>query len=530
MRASQFETTSAREAALLAEGRQWFFTERILSRTLSVMHPRLHSSAYVRILALLVFGVLGASLCRDAEGAVPFNLQGSGVNPNDFRVTVFASGLDFPLGMARLSDGSLLVAVSQGPNLFSSTGKLLRLVDADADGLADGPGTVLFSGLPGTQSALRIAGRLVFVTGQAKPITVLRLGASPASPLTLVGQIGIAYPGSWYHPNSALAVRNSPGRPNACDLLFQLGSDSNYGVTTRTAPLTNSNIPGATGILHGDSIYLLTIEDHGTNVTATNLTQVATGLRNPAGFAFHPTTGDLYFQDNGIDGFVDPNEPVSADELNFIARTNIEQAGLYFGFPTNYIEYRTGAVIGGAGIPPLIAFQPLPDPFTGHESEGVNDLVFAPPALPDGLNTGVFMGFHGRFNLGGTNNEENPVVYANPATASYFHFIEGQQPGIGHLDGLLATRDSLFIADLVTTGNTGNGSGAGVIYQIKSTAPPTLPVLGARFVGAQTELTWNRGVLQQADEIGGPWNDVPEAFSPHPIVISTPQKFYRTRY
>src|SRR5262249_26988572 len=158
----------------------------------------------------------------------------------------------------------------------------------------------------------------------------------------------VGYPGSWYHPNSALMVRNTPGKTNSYDVLFQLGSDSNYGVTTRTAPLTNSNIPGASGVLHGDSIYMLTIEDRGTNVTATSLTQIASGLRNPAGFAFHPATGDLYFQDNGIDGFVDPNEPVSADELNFIARTNLGQSVPHFGFPTNYTEYRTGTIIGGA--------------------------------------------------------------------------------------------------------------------------------------------------------------------------------------
>jgi glucose/arabinose dehydrogenase len=47
---------------------------------------------------------------------------------------------------------------------------------------------------------------------------------------------------------------------------------------------------------------MLTLEDHGTNVTATNLIRIASGVRNPAGFAFHPATGDLYFQDNGIDG------------------------------------------------------------------------------------------------------------------------------------------------------------------------------------------------------------------------------------
>ena len=59
------------------------------------------------------------------------------------------------------------------------------------------------------------------------------------------------------------------------------------------------------------------------------------------------------------------------------------------------------------------------------------------------------------------------AVYADPATGSYFHFILGQQPGIGHLDGLLSMRDSLFVADLVPGGSLSAGLNAGVIYQIK---------------------------------------------------------------
>lgn len=432
--------------------------------------------------------------------------------------------------MATLSDGSLLVAISQGASFFNSTGKLLRFVDVNSDGIADGPGLVLYANLPGSQTAVRVAGNLIFATSQTEPITVLRTGASPAARLTLVGRIIINYPGSWFHPNSALEIRKTPGRTNSYDMLFQLGSDSNFAVTTRTATLTNESIPGAIGILPGDSVFMLTITDHGTNVTATNLTQLASGLRNPAGFVFHLATGDLYFQDNGIDGPVNANEPLSADELNFIARTNLGGLTEYFGFPSNYTAYRTGTKVGGGGIQPLIAFQPIPNPSTGRESEGANDIVFAPLGFPDGLNTGIFLGFHGRFNAGGTNNEENPVVYANPATGAYFHFIEGQQPGIGHLDGLMATRDSLFVADLVSTGNTGSGAGAGVIYQIKSLVNPTPPTLGARYVGSQPELSWERGVLQEAAEVTGSWNDVVDAFSPHLVQPAAPRKFYRTRY
>ncbi len=481
--------------------------------------------------ALAVLAVLAVCLGLRTACAQPFTVQGPGVQAGDFVVTTFASGLNFPLGMAKLSDGSLLVAVSEGANFFASTGKLVRLVDANGDGIADGPATTLYANLPGSQTAVRVGGSLVFVTGFAQPITVLRAGATPADPLTFVGRISILYPsGSWEHQNSALGFRKTPGQTNRYDLLFQVGSDSNFAATTRTATLTNDAIPGANGVLAGDSAWLLTVIDHGAGVTATNLTRLARGLRNPAGYAFHPATGDLYFQDNGIDGLVNPAEPLSADELNFLARTNLGGATGDFGFPANYTVYRTGAIVGGTGLQPLIAFQPLPDPFTGRESEGVNDLAFAPPGFPDGLNTGLFLGFHGRFGAGGINNEENPVVYANPATGAYFHFILGQQPGIGHLDGLLATRDSLFVADLVTNGNVSSGAGAGVIYRIESIANPAPPVLAARTVGSQIELTWNRGALQEADDVSGPWKDVADAFSPYSVAPVAPRKFYRTCY
>ena len=468
--------------------------------------------------------------CLRTAGAAPFGVEGPGVDASHFRVTTFAAGLDFPLGMATLSDGSLLVAISEGSNFFLTKGKLVRFVDANQDGVADGPGVVLYDNLPGSLTDLRVVGNLVFVTGQAKPIVVLRAGATPADPLTLVGRIGIDYPPSWEHPNSALAIRAKPGRTNEYDLLFQLGSDANFAVTTRTATLTNDNIPGATGVLPGDSILGLTLTDLGTNVTAANVTQLASGVRNPAGLAFHPTTGDLYFEDNGIDGLVDGNEPLSADELNRIPRANLGVSVANFGFPGSYTTYRTGATVGTAGIPPLMVFQPLPDPFTGHESEGPNDIVFAPPGFPEGLNTGVFLGFHGRFGEGGANNEENPVVYANPSTGNYFHFIAGQQPGIGHFDGLLATRDSLFLADLASTGNIFNGAGTGVIYQIQSLVKPPAPILGVRRVETRLELSWDRGVLQEAGEIAGPWSDVPDAFSPHLVPATGPGKFYRARY
>jgi glucose/arabinose dehydrogenase len=460
-------------------------------------------------------------------GAAPFLLRGPGVAAGDFRVTTFAQGLDFPLGMARLTDGSLLVAVSDGTSFGDSTGQLLRLVDADRDGVTDGAGTVLYTGLPGGQTSLRMVGPLAFVTGQGrgKPITILRAGPTLAAAFSRVGRIDINYPASWYHPHSALFARELPGQSSQCELFFQLGSQFNFNPTVDTASISSADVEGATGVLHGDSIYRLTITDHGDHVTASGLARIASGLRNAAGFAVHPITGDFYFQDNGIDGLLNPNEPLSADELNVIPAAELGGTpSPFFGFPTDYVEYRTGLRVGGGGVFPLVSFQPLPGPVTGDESEGPNDIVFAPPTFPDGLNDGIFLGFHGRYNAGGPANEENPVVYVNLASLTYFHFIGTDEPDIGHLDGLLATDDSLFLADLAANGSLGTGGGHGIIYQIRSLVLPSIRVTRT---DNGIELTWSHGRLQEADSLDGPWNDIPGATSPHFVEPTARRRFFR---
>lgn len=480
-----------------------------------------------------LFAAVAAALLSQAAAA-PFTLQGPGVNAGDFRVTTFASGLSYPLGMAELPDGSLLVTLVANSGFFSGTnpGRLVRYTDANQDGIADGAGTILHAGLPNSLSSLRVAGNLVFLTGPPHPIMVFRMGATPADPLTLAGKLIITYPGGWtinYHQHSELAVRKTPGFANRYDIFFQVGAKANFAATTDTATLTNDNIPGVDGGLAGDSIHMITIADNGSSFTAISRTQIASGLRNAAGMDFHPATGDLYFQDNGIDALTGTDQH-GADELNRIVRADLGGAVEFFGFPANYTAYRTNTFVGGAGIPPLINFQPIPNPATGAKSEGPNQISFAPPGFPDGLNNGLFIGFHGRFNSGGTANDENPLVYANPATADYFHFIAGQQTGIGHLDGLLATRDSLFVADLATNGSLFADSNTGAIYQIKSLVTPSPPPLTIERIDTSFRLDWSRGTLLQADDPGGTWTEVTDAFAPLLLQPAEDRKFYRIAY
>lgn len=416
---------------------------------------------------LLVFFYLSAFFPTLSFAQIEFGGDAR-VNPEEFNITVFADRLNYPLGMAALEDGSILAAVSNGSTFFgSANGVLLRLADTDGDGVADEE-TVLAASVPGgALTTVRIAGNLVFTTGQGKPISIYRLGDTPTTPFTYVGEIEIGYSGAWLHPHSTLAAQLVEGTENSIYLYFQLGSAENFAISTRTLELTSSF--GLTSTLVGDAIHRIRIEDDGTAISASEVELIATGLRNATGLDFHPETGDLYIAENGIDGLVDANEPHSADELNAIPLADLGSTIPDFGFPSTFEAYRTEEQIGASGLLPLVTFQPLPDPMTGSESEGPNDIAFSPPSFPEGLDNGVFVTFHGKFFLGGIENEENPLVYVDLETLDYFQIVSNDLPSVGHLDGLLSTEEALYISDLSPQGGFGNGTAnTGIIYRVSA--------------------------------------------------------------
>jgi len=65
----------------------------------------------------------------------------------------------------------------------------------------------------------------------------------------------------------------------------------------------------------------------------------------------------------------------------------------------------------------------------------------------------------------GIENEENPVRWANPETGDQFDLISNDSPGVGHLDSMTATGDSIYLADFCNASMT-NSETCGVIYRI----------------------------------------------------------------
>jgi len=381
------------------------------------------------------------------------------VDSSLFRVTQFASGQPLPNSVIRAKDGSLLAVQSPG----FSTAQVVRYTDTNKDGIADGSPTVLYSnasGGAGTQ--IKSAGELYYI-GEfgAKSITALAPGANAGDPLNKVGSLDFQYPAGHGHPTPGLAMRQTPGQPGSVDLVFNIGSEFDSAVST--TPVIVSGMGMAAQSLQGDSLYMVTISEVGGTPIASNLRQVASGIRNVYGMAFHPTTGDLYFADNAIDeaGVANPLEPPQADELNRIPAADLGTSVLRFGYPNCYPQYRTNVLLElGSGAcngvtTSLINFQPQGIDASGARSEGPAEIAFAPSLFPGLYQGGVFVGFSGGTGPQGTNNQ-NPLVFVDSTNSLLQYFVA---PGtIGNILGVYATEDSLFLSDW----------GGGSIYQIQA--------------------------------------------------------------
>ena len=219
---------------------------------------------------------------------------------------------------------------------------------------------------------------------------------------------------------------NGVARDGNGNVILDGNGNPTYQLTTD--PVSASGLIG--GTLLGDSIYMVTLQDNSGTPVLSNLTRIASGVRNAASMAIDPA-GDLFFADNGIDGNGGGKYGWSTDELDEIPAAQIGGPTEFFGFPemingqlaVSYVK--TNAAPGdpvtvvnpGVGVQPLIAFEPLPDSNLaplGSRSQGASGFALSPPQFPAGLNTGVFIGFHGDFDTGGIANDQEPTGLRRP--------------------------------------------------------------------------------------------------------------------
>ena len=408
-----------------------------------------------RLLALALCFMLASTVTASAQSAI---VLGDHV-ASKVGIEQVATGLAFPMGMTVLPDGSLLVSTSpsdQG-NFYASAGELLRLADSDGDGSLDQQ-TALASGLPGSLVAVTRFGEIVIATSAQngnEQIMFFRRGEHWRDPLTEVTAITLAFNGS-EHQSYGLAVQPHQGDKTAFDLFFNVGSRGNaiVGPDIQTGGAVTSSLRAA-------SVYMVTVTDAGADLAFGDPVLVATGLRNGTTLALQPGSGDLWIGENGIDGLVDPTVSFSADELDVVPAESIGSDVLDFGFPDRYINYATGNPVGDETD--RVNFLPI----DGSESEGVAGIAFVPMSFGGPLAGGILAGFHGQFDETGIENEENPLLWIDPATGKKFDLVSNESPGVGHLDSITAGEGVVYIADFCDGSMAAATEGCGVIYTLR---------------------------------------------------------------
>jgi glucose/arabinose dehydrogenase len=168
---------------------------------------------------------------------------------------------------------------------------------------------------------------------------------------------------------------------------------------------------------------------------------VARGVRNSVGFDFQPTTGELWFTDNGRDWLGDDQPP---DELNRLTRV-----GEHFGFPHCH-----GAAIRDPehnGGKPCGEFTP-PARDLGPHVAAIGMRFYTGKMFPEKYRGGIFIAEHGSWN------RSTPVGYRvsfvrieGGRATSYEPFASGWLKGSGAsgrpADVLVMPDGALLISD-----------------------------------------------------------------------------------
>ena len=154
-------------------------------------------------------------------------------------------------------------------------------------------------------------------------------------------------------------------------MYIQLGQPFNVPPKEKVAPFKEAGIGG-----------IIRVDQNGANREA-----YATGLRNPVGFDFNPATGELWTNDNQVDGMGDDIPP---GELN-----RITAAGQEFGFPW----YGGGHVRTNEfkdSEPPADAVFPVVET-TAHAAD-LGIVFYTGSKFPEKYKKGVFTAQHGSWN------------------------------------------------------------------------------------------------------------------------------------
>ncbi|MBD2005859.1 MULTISPECIES: PQQ-dependent sugar dehydrogenase [Cyanophyceae] len=308
--------------------------------------------------------------------------------PKGFVVSVFAQGLDAPRWLTLTPNGDVLVTETRQNRI-----RLLR--DTNGDGVADVNKTFATA-----QNGVNIPFGMTFAGNNfflANTGEVRRYRYNPGQQqLNGTGQkIATLTPGGY----NQHWTRNVVAAPDGKKLYVSVGSRSNAD---------EEPLPRA-------SVQVM-------NLDGSNQQTFASGLRNPVGLDFHPTTGELYTTVNERDGLGDDLVP---DYL-----TRIQQ-GEFYGWPYAYLAPNRldprQVVNGKSKRPDLVAKTKTPDVLFQAHSAALGLQFYDGKTFPEKYRNGAFVAFRGSWNRDqGTGYKVVFVPFSNGRPQSYYEdFLTG---------------------------------------------------------------------------------------------------------
>ncbi|MBD2076651.1 sorbosone dehydrogenase family protein [Phormidium sp. FACHB-592] len=279
--------------------------------------------------------------------------------PAGFVVSVFAEGLDRPRWLALTPTGDVLVTETRQNRI-----QLLR--DANQDGVAEVQKT-----FAGSQNGLNIPFGMSFSNDAfflGNTASVLRFPYTKGQEqLSGTGTKITDLPGGGYNQHWTRNVIVSPDRTK---LYVSIGSQSN--ADEEPSPRASVQVM---------------------NLDGSDRQTFASGLRNPVGLAFHPTTRELYTTVNERDGLGDDLVP------DYFTRI---QAGQFYGWPYAYITpdlLDPNHVQNGRSVRPDLAAQTrTPDVLFQAHSAALGVQFYNGQTFPARYRNGAFVAFRGSWN------------------------------------------------------------------------------------------------------------------------------------
>lgn len=311
-----------------------------------------------------------------ADGAAPRA-------PAGFKVTKFAAGLDHPRWMLVLPNGDILVSQSStepkpakgirgiaaeliqksAGALKPSPNSIILLRDADGDGLAE-LRTTFATGLK-QPFGMALAGETLYVANSDSIVTYgYKTGQTSVSG---PGKKAFDLPGG---PINHHWTKNILLSKDGTRLYATVGSNSNVGENGMAAETDRASI----------LVFPLTGGSTGK--------VFASGLRNPNGMDFEPTTGALWTAVNERDEI--------GPDLVPDYMTSVTKGGFY-GWPYSYYGQHVDERVQPQR-PDLVARAIKPDYALGPHTASLGLTFYKADAFPEKYHGGVFVGQHGSWN------------------------------------------------------------------------------------------------------------------------------------